>query len=61
MALKSTLCCISVTYVAYSALLLLPVFLREAFDELQHGAVCHQVQRTLALVVSVADVSPFLR
>lgn len=39
----------------------LPVFLREALDELQHGAVCHQVQGTLALVVGVVDVSPLLR
>lgn len=40
---------------------LVPVLLREALDELQHAAVRHQVQRTLALVVGVADVSPFLR
>lgn len=38
-----------------------PVFLREALDELHHGAVCHQVQGTLSLVVGVVDVSPFLR
>lgn len=38
-----------------------PVFLREALDKLQHAAVCHQVQGTLALVVCVADVSTFLR
>lgn len=38
-----------------------PVLLRKVLDELQHGAVCHQIQRTLALVVGVADISSFLR
>lgn len=37
------------------------MFLREALDELHHGAVCHQVQGTLPLVVGVVDVGPFLR
>lgn len=37
------------------------MFLREALDELQHAAVCHQVQGTLALVVCVVDVGTFLR
>lgn len=37
------------------------MLLREVLDELQHGAVCHQIQRTLALVVGVADISTFLR
>lgn len=38
-----------------------PVLLRKALDELQRAAVRHQVQGTLALVVGVVDVSPFLR
>lgn len=38
----------------------LPVLLREVLDELQHGAICHQVQRALALVIGVVDVCPLL-
>lgn len=38
-----------------------PVFLREALDELQHAAVGHQVQGALALVVGVVDVGALLR
>lgn len=37
-----------------------PVPLREALDQLHHGAVCHQVQGTLALVIGIIDVSSFL-
>lgn len=37
------------------------MLLRKVLDELQHGAVCYQIQRTLSLVVGVADVSTFLR
>lgn len=38
-----------------------PVLLREALDELQRTALRHQVQGTLALMVGVVDVGPFLR
>lgn len=34
---------------------------RKALDELQHGAVGHQVQGALAFVVGVADVGALLR
>ena len=37
-----------------------PVLLREAPDELQNAAVRHQVQGTLALMVGIVDVGPFL-
>lgn len=37
------------------------MLLREALDELQRPAVRHQVQGTLALVVGIVDVGPFLR
>lgn len=36
------------------------MLLREALDELQHAAVRHQVQGTLALMVGIVDVGPFL-
>lgn len=36
------------------------MLLTEALDELQRTAVGHQVQRTLALMVGVVDVSPLL-
>lgn len=38
-----------------------PVFLREALDELQHAAVGHQIQGALAFVVGVVDVGALLR
>lgn len=37
-----------------------PVLLREALYELHQGAVCDQIQGTLAFVVSVVDVCSFL-
>ena len=38
-----------------------PVLLGEVLDDLQHSTICHQVQRTLALVVGVVNVGAFLR
>lgn len=38
-----------------------PVFLREALDELQHAAVGHQIEGALAFVVGVVDVGTLLR
>lgn len=37
-----------------------PVFLREALDELQHAAVGHQIQGALAFVVGVVDIGALL-
>lgn len=36
------------------------MLLSEALDELQRTAVGHQVQGTLALMVGIVDVGPFL-
>lgn len=37
------------------------MLLREVLDQLHRSAVCHQIQGTLALMVGVVDVGPFLR
>ena len=38
----------------------IPVFLREALDELQKSGIGEQVKWTLALVVGIIDVSALL-